>query len=66
MTHIRRPDKFNGFQWEAYVEDRHAAETAHKYFATEVAALAQAKAWAEEMARTGATVGSAVGASYER
>ncbi len=65
MTHIRRPDRFNRFKWEVYVEDRHGSDTAHMYFDTQAAAEAQAKRWNDEMSRTHVTIG-AVAASYER
>ena len=65
MIHIRKPDQFNGSQWETYVEDRHGAETVHGYFATQTEALAQAELWHAEMNRTGVTIGVQA-ASYER
>ena len=65
MVHIQTPDKYNGFQWVAYVEDRHGAETVRKYFDTEAKAEAQANEWFKEMNRTGITIGSPVSASYE-
>ena len=66
MVHIQSPDKWNGYKWDVYVEDRHGAETVRKTFNTEAEAKAQAKVWSDEMDRTGITIGSPVGASYER
>lgn len=53
MTHIRKPDQWNGYRWQAYVADRHGAETVSRDFATKDEALAQADAWNAEMDRTG-------------
>ncbi len=57
MTHIRRPDQFNGFRWEAYVEDAMGSETIGRAFATEAEAVAQARAWRDQMDHSGHVIG---------
>jgi hypothetical protein len=60
MIHYREPDRFNGYQWEVWVEANSGAETAHKAFATETEALAQGAIWRAEMDRTGMIIGASL------